>query len=70
MQSFSSPACRKVLPPRAEGEEASTPVSPPWTRKEGLSVISTSSKALRRRILLKLTASRLALLLSSGMNRT
>ncbi|KAK7446454.1 hypothetical protein CaCOL14_010863 [Colletotrichum acutatum] len=38
--SFSSPACRKVLPPRAEGEEASIAVFPLWTRKEGFGVIS------------------------------
>lgn len=35
-----SPACKKVLAPRAEGKERSVAVFPLWTRKEGFGVIS------------------------------
>ncbi|KAK1525974.1 uncharacterized protein CCOS01_08392, partial [Colletotrichum costaricense] len=40
--SFSSPACRKISPPRAEGEGVSIVVFSLWMRKEGFGVISIS----------------------------
>lgn len=40
LQSFLSPAWKKVLAPREEGKDTSIAVFPLWTRKEGFGVIS------------------------------
>lgn len=40
LQTFLSPACKKVVVPRAEGKHRSIAFFPLWTRKEGFGVIS------------------------------